>query len=69
MSGEDPKPDNDDPTMDDPVKAAGRKRRFKSDVAFDLWLDRGLRAVYDGVAEEPIPPELLALIDRDRGRT
>ncbi len=66
MSGEGPEPDNPDPAMDDLVKAAGRKRKDLSDVAFDLWLDRGLRAMYDGVAEEPIPADLLALIERHR---
>ena len=38
------------------------------DAAFDLWLTRGLHALYDPVAQEPIPPDLLALIERDRKR-
>jgi hypothetical protein len=44
----------------------GRGRRSSSDVAFDLWLERGLHAMYDDVAKEPIPPELLALIEQDK---
>ncbi|ONG46205.1 hypothetical protein BKE38_25625 [Pseudoroseomonas deserti] len=36
------------------------------DAAFDLWLQRGLHAMYDGVAKEPIPDELLRLIEQDR---
>ncbi len=36
------------------------------DAAFDLWLQRGLHAMYDGVANEPIPDELLRLIEQDR---
>jgi hypothetical protein len=44
------------------VNARGRKS--SSDLAFDLWLERGLHAMYDDVAKEPIPPELLALIER-----
>ena len=69
MSGEGPEPENADPSMADLMKVAGRKRKLVSDLAFDRWLDRSLRAMYDGVAEESIPPELLALIERDRGDT
>lgn len=35
---------------------------------FDLWLDRGLHRMFDEVAEEPIPEELLKLIETDRKR-
>jgi len=38
------------------------------DAAFDLWLQRGLHQLYDGVAAEPIPDELLKLIEEDRTR-
>jgi hypothetical protein len=38
----------------------------KSEAAFDLWLQRGLHAIYDKVANEPIPDELLRLIEEDR---
>jgi hypothetical protein len=36
------------------------------DAAFDLWLHRGLHAMYGGAASEPIPDELLRLIEQDR---
>jgi hypothetical protein len=36
------------------------------DGAFDLWLRRGLHQLYDTVAQEPIPEELLRLIEEDR---
>ncbi|MDB5413379.1 MAG: hypothetical protein JWR10_1714 [Rubritepida sp.] len=49
-----------------PSKINGRGRKASSDVAFDLWLERGLHKMFDDVASEPIPPELLALIERDR---
>jgi hypothetical protein len=39
-----------------------RQRAAGPDAAFDLWLDGGLRAIYDGVAKEPLPPELLAML-------
>ncbi len=35
---------------------------------FDLWLQRGLHQLYDDVANEPIPDELLRLIEEDRNR-
>ena len=34
--------------------------------AFAIWLERGLHQLYDGVASEPIPDELLKLIEGDR---
>ena len=34
--------------------------------AFDLWLKRGLHQIYDDVANEPIPADLLKLIEEDR---
>lgn len=34
--------------------------------AFDIWLQRGLHQLYDSVAKEPIPDELLNLIEKDR---
>lgn len=33
---------------------------------FDLWLKRGLHQLFDDVANEPIPEELLRLIEEDR---
>lgn len=36
------------------------------DSAFDIWLRRGLHQMFDEVAREPIPPELLRLIEQDR---
>jgi hypothetical protein len=35
-------------------------------AAFDIWLRRGLHQIFDDVAREPIPPELLRLIQQDR---
>jgi len=33
--------------------------------AFDVWLQQGLHKLYDSVAKEPIPDELLKLIEQD----
>ena len=38
----------------------------ETNPAFDLWLKRGLHKIFDDVANEPIPPELLKLIEDDR---
>ena len=35
----------------------------KLDQAFDTWLDRELQRMFDDVAREPIPDDLLKLID------
>jgi hypothetical protein len=35
--------------------------------AFDLWLRRGLRRAFDAVAAEPVPHDLLRLVEEDRG--
>ncbi len=32
---------------------------------FDLWLQKQLHAMYDEIASEPLPTDLLKLIDRD----
>jgi hypothetical protein len=38
----------------------------KAISAFDVWLERGLHTLFDEVANEPIPAELLQLIEDDR---
>ena len=43
-------------------------KRNKGEAAFDVWLQRGLHKIYDDVANEPIPDELLKLIEEDRNR-
>jgi len=32
---------------------------------FDMWLQKQLHAMYDEIASEPLPGDLLSLIDRD----
>ncbi len=50
-----------------PLAGRGRKAR-RTEAAFDLWLQKGLHEIYDQVANEPIPEELLRLIEEDRKR-
>ena len=37
-----------------------------AEKAFDTWLHRGLHEIFDEVAREPIPDELLKLIQEHR---
>lgn len=56
-------------TLPQSQNTSKRRRVALPDAAFDLWLEQGLHAMYDDVAREPIPLELLALIDQDRKRS
>ena len=53
-----------------PPKAPSGKGKPVADKpaesAFDLWLNRGLHQLFDDVANEPVPEELLKLIQEDR---
>jgi len=44
----------------------GEKASERTATAFDLWLQRGLHQMFDDVANEPVPDELLKLIENDR---
>ncbi|MFT8325576.1 NepR family anti-sigma factor [Gluconobacter oxydans] len=55
---------------------AGDKRKSSAkettgeeqDSPFGIWLSRGLHQLFDDVANEPIPDELLRLIEEDRNK-
>ncbi len=49
-----------------PNKRPRASRQTVPDAAFDLWLRRGLHAMFDDVAREPVPEALLKLIEQDR---
>ena len=38
------------------------------DAAFDIWLERSLHKLFDDVAKEPVPDELLDLIRDSRDK-
>jgi len=40
--------------------------RSEDDALFDIWLERRLRDAFEGALREPIPPELVALIENHR---
>jgi len=53
----------------DPFPAQNRERggrKAAPEDAFDTWLDQGLRKMFGEIENEPIPPDLLALIKRDQ---
>jgi len=68
VNGDSEDPKEPGPPMTKPAPPPKRGRRAPSDRAFDLWLDQGLHAMFDEVAKEPIPEELLRLIEQDRNR-
>jgi hypothetical protein len=49
-------------------ESAGKlnKQSRTTDSAFDLWLNRGLHELFDDVAKEPVPPELLKIVQDDK---
>ena len=49
-----------------PARRVDRRGEKGGAEAFDIWLQRGLHQLYDSVANEPIPDELLELIEQDR---
>ncbi|MBN9088968.1 MAG: hypothetical protein J0J01_18835 [Reyranella sp.] len=57
----DNKPQRDragDPARDKKVKAPAER-------PFDMWLQKQLHAMYDEIAAEPLPNDLISLIERD----
>ena len=41
-------------------------KKDKPDNAFDTFLDRGLHSMFDSIKDEPVPEELLRIIEEDR---
>ena len=41
------------------------KHGSRAETAFDVWLNRSLHQLFDDVANEPIPDELLKLLQED----
>jgi hypothetical protein len=46
-------------------KTAGPRKKSPEERPFDLWLQKQLHAMYDEIASEPLPNELVGLIARD----
>ena len=50
-------------------RAEQTARPRASERPFDLWLQKQLHAMYDEIASEPLPNDLLGLIDSDAAKT
>ena len=61
MAADEKRPARPGSTRDDTAPARPRS----SDRPFDLWLQKQLHAMYDEIASEPLPSDLLNLIDQD----
>ena len=57
------------PDMKDKRPKPGREKAVDGKTkAFDIWLNRGLHQIYDDVANEAIPDDLLKLIEEDKSK-
>lgn len=57
---------NDDkPPKDRTDDAARGRTKSTAERPFDVWLQKQLHAMYDEIASEPLPDDLLSLIERD----
>jgi len=66
-----PKNNKSDATPGDKQTAskAGDKPKSPADRPFDMWLQKQLHAMYDEITAEPLPQDLLNLIDKDAGKS
>ena len=46
----------------------GRATKVSAERPFDMWLQKQLHAMYDEIASEPLPNDLLNLIDHDAAK-
>jgi hypothetical protein len=44
------------------------KTKSAEERPFDMWLQKQLHAMYDEIAAEPLPDDLVNLIERDAGK-
>ena len=58
---------NDNKPQKDRAADAARNKKMKapSERPFDMWLQKQLHAMYDEIAAEPLPDDLVNLIERD----
>jgi hypothetical protein len=61
---------NDNKPQKDRAGDAARDKKMKapSERPFDMWLQKQLHAMYDEIAAEPLPDDLVSLIERDAQR-
>jgi hypothetical protein len=58
---------NDNKPQKDRAAEAARDKKVKAPAErpFDMWLQKQLHAMYDEIAAEPLPDDLVKLIERD----
>lgn len=49
-----------------PKEPSRVRAKRPADKAFDTWLNRGLHELFDNVSQEPVPDELLRIIEERR---
>ena len=49
--------------------ASARSKPRSTERPFDMWLHKQLHAMYDEIASEPLPDDLLNLIDKDAAQS
>ena len=59
------RPEGREPSGKRPGKTLTERLRTEEN-AFDLWLRRSLHTAFDAVAAEPIPEDILRMIEEDR---
>lgn len=58
---------NDDKPDGGRAGGPARSKPRSNDRPFDMWLHKQLHAMYDEIASEPLPDDLLKLIEKDAG--
>jgi hypothetical protein len=53
------------PQRDRAGGARDKNMKAPSERPFDMWLQKQLHAMYDEIAAEPLPDDLVKLIERD----
>ncbi len=56
---------NDDRPGGPRAASLARAKPRANDRPFDLWLHKQLHAMYDEIASEPLPDDLVNLIEKD----
>jgi len=64
-SGERVMATNDDMPEGGRAEKSARPKPKGNDRPFDMWLHKQLHAMYDEIAKEPLPDDLVNLIDKD----
>ncbi len=59
---------NDDKLEGAHAEGSASSKPRSNDRPFDMWLHKQLHAMYDEIASEPLPADLLNLIDKDAAR-